>query len=269
MMTDFLRDVRERPVWQPMPQAVRAQLHEDLPRRPTDIAVVLDQFDAWIRPFGNGNTHPLFMGSVSGRGTPAGMVADLLSAGLNSNCGGRDHAGLEVERQVTRWMAEAFGFPADSSGLFVTGTSMANFLGLLVARTKVLGETVRARQGLSARLVAYTSQEAHGCIAQAMEMAGLGSQNLRLIAVDALGRLNDVDTLASTLDCDRAEGRTPSTDLGTAGSVNTGAIDDLAALADLAAAQDVWLHIDGAFGATAAFSAELRPRLVGLDQRIS
>ncbi len=266
-MTDYLRDVRTRPVWQPMPAAARAGLHEGLPKAPSEIAGVLDQFGTTIRPYANGNTHPLFMGWVHGAGTPAGMLAELLSAGLNSNCAGRDHAGVEVERQLTRWMAEAFGFPENSSGLLVTGTSMANFLGVLIARTSAVGDSIRRAglRGLPRELIAYASAEAHSCVAQAMELAGLGSANLRLIETDTDGGIS-LAALESAIARDRLAGGQPFLLVGTAGSVNIGAIDDLEGLAAIARSQGLWLHVDGAFGATAVFSDELRPRLKGLER---
>ena len=141
-------------------------------------------------PFATGNLHPRFMGWVHGAGTPVGMMAEMIAAGLNMNCGGRDHIGLEVERQIVRWMQEAFGYPDGASGLFVTGSSMANFLAVIVAKTNVLGTDTRRLGPQRQRIgnsVAYTSTEAHGCIAQAMELSGLGSENLRRIAGRCFG----------------------------------------------------------------------------------
>ena len=113
-------------------------------RGPRDLHDVLAEVDALIAPFVVGNTHPRFFGWAHGAGTPVGVVAELIAAALNANCGGRDHIGPIVERQIAGWAAEAFGFPAESSGVFVTGTSQANFLGLLVARDAALGHAVRA-----------------------------------------------------------------------------------------------------------------------------
>ncbi|HYL80268.1 MAG TPA: pyridoxal-dependent decarboxylase, partial [Candidatus Acidoferrum sp.] len=125
-MLDYLEHIRERPVWQPIPDAVRARFREALPTQPTDLAVVHDEFLRYILPFATGNTHPGFLGWVHGGGTPVGMLAEMLAAGLNANCGGRDHVPIEVERQIVRWARELFGFPATATGIFVTGTSMAN-----------------------------------------------------------------------------------------------------------------------------------------------
>jgi glutamate/tyrosine decarboxylase-like PLP-dependent enzyme len=266
-MIEHLSDHRSRPVWQPMPPNVRQSFTAPLPTAPQPLATVLDDVATRITPYVTGNTHPMFMGWVHGAGTPVGMVAEMIAGGLNANCGGRDHVGLEVERQVTRWAAEMLGFPDDSSGVLVTGTSMANFLAVLVARDAALGHEVR-RWGLTRtgrELVAYTSAEAHGCIAQAMELAGLGSDNLRRMPVDSLGRL-DHGRLATVIATDRAAGLVPFLIVGTAGTVNTGAIDDLAALADIADRDRLWFHVDGAFGALAALSPTLKPLLAGIER---
>src|SRR5258708_5856141 len=163
----------------------------------------------------------MFMGWVHGAGTPVGMIAEMLAAGLNANCGGRNHIALDVERQIAAWAAELFGSPAEASGVFVTGTSAANHLALLVARNAALGDEVR-RDGLRAsgpQLVAYTSAEAHGCIKQAMEMAGIGSRFLRMIRVDDRGAMR-ADLLAEAIAADRARGLRPFLVAATAGTVN-------------------------------------------------
>jgi len=262
-----LEHVAEGPVWRPTPDQVRERFAEPLPRGPRDLEDVLGDVDALIAPFVVGNTHPRFFGWAHGAGTPLGVVAETIAAALNANCGGRDHIGPVVERQITLWAAEALGFPADSSGVFVTGASQANFLGLLVARDAALGHGVRA-DGLKAeqaRLCAYASAEAHGCVRQAMELAGVGSAALRVIETDATGAMR-LDLLQSAIAADRAAGMTPFLIVGTAGAVNFGAFDDLRSLADIAAAERLWLHVDGAFGALTALSPALRPLTTGLDR---
>jgi glutamate/tyrosine decarboxylase-like PLP-dependent enzyme len=262
---DQLEQVRNRPVWQRMPEKVRTALRTPYPREANDPGDIYSDYVHLISPYPTGNTHPRFMGWVHGGGNAVGMLAELLAAGLNANLGGRDHAPIEVERQVIRWAAELLGFPPESSGLLVTGTSIANLIGVLVARTAALGRDVR-RAGLrGAKLVAYTSEKAHGCIARAMDMAGLGTDALRLIASDAAHRM-DVGALAATIKRDRAEGRLPFMLVGTAGTVDIGAFDDLAGLGTIARAEGLWFHIDAAFGAMAALTPTLRPLLTGADQ---
>jgi glutamate/tyrosine decarboxylase-like PLP-dependent enzyme len=263
---DYLETIRERPVWQPIPDEVRRRFRAAVPTAPSDLAGVHDEFMRHILPFATGNAHPGFMGWVHGGGTPVGMLAELLAAGINSNLGGRDHVPIEVERQITRWMAQIFGFPATSTGLFVTGTSLANFIGVLVARASALGTEVR-QTGVAAgkRLTAYTADKAHGCIAQAMDMSGLGAAQLRAIPTDERHQI-DLNALATAIAADRRAGAQPFLVVGTAGTVDIGATDDLAALADLAAREKLWFHVDGAFGALGMLAPDIAPRLAGIER---
>jgi glutamate/tyrosine decarboxylase-like PLP-dependent enzyme len=264
---DYLEHIRERPVWQPIPPEVRASFRQALPADPEDLATVHETFMRDVLPFGVGNAHPGFMGWVHGGGTPVGMLAEMLAAGLNANLGGRDQMPIEMERQVLRWVRELFGFPDAASGLFVTGTSMANLIGLLVARTFALGTGVR-RQGIAAsdkRLIAYASAGAHGCIAQAMDLSGIGIDALRMVPVNDRHEMQ-VAALERAIARDRSAGLTPFLIVGTAGTVDVGAIDPLAALADIANREKLWFHVDGAYGALAMLATDIAPRLAGIDR---
>jgi aromatic-L-amino-acid/L-tryptophan decarboxylase len=265
-MLDYIATIRERPVWQPIPDVVRAQFREGLPREATDLGDVYRTFTDFIVPYATGNVHPGFMGWVHGGGSAVGMLAEMLAAGLNANLGGRDHVPLEVERQIVEWTREMFGFPQGASGIFVTGTSMANLMAVLVARTSALGREVR-EQGIGndgALLTAYTSKAAHGCITKAMDIAGFGSDALRCIAVDTAHRI-DVAALRAQITGDREIGLRPFLVVASAGTVDIGAIDDLAAIAALCREEGLWFHVDGAFGALGILSADLAPMLTGIE----
>jgi len=266
-MIDYLATIRQRPVWQPIPAVVRAQFDEGLPRQPTELDEVYRVFTSLIAPYATGNLHPRFMGWVHGGGSAVGMLAEMLAAGLNANLGGRDHIPIEVERQIVEWTRLMFGFPASASGIFVTGTSMANLMAVLVARTSALGASVRQDGigGDGARLTAYASKAAHGCIAKAMDIAGFGSDALRCIATDGAHRI-DVASLRDQIARDCESGRTPFLVIASAGTVDIGAIDDLGALAALCRAQRLWFHVDGAFGALGVLSPRLAPRLLGIER---
>jgi glutamate/tyrosine decarboxylase-like PLP-dependent enzyme len=194
------------------------------------------------------------------------MLAEMLAAGLNANLGGRDHIPIEVERQIADWMRQIFSFPETASGLFVTGTSMANLIGILIARTTALGIGVR-RYGVAAapmQPVAYTSAASHSCIAQAMDLSGLGAEQLRLIPTDSRGRI-DLSELERAIAADRSAGRMPFALIGTAGTVDTGAIDDLAGMAQIARREELWFHVDGAFGALGILAPDIAPFLTGIE----
>ena len=268
-MLDYTEGIARQPVWQRIPQEVRERFQRELPVQATPLDEVHEEFLRFILPYTARNGHPGFMGWVQGGGTSVGALAEMLSAWLNANLGGRDQIPLEVERQITEWMRTLFGFPEGGSGLLVTGSSLANFIAVKVARDvrlgfegrrKGVGEMVRA-----GRLVAYASTEVHGCVARAMDMAGLGSDALRLIAADLRHRM-DLEALGAQVARDRREGLTPFLVVGTAGAVDTGAIDDLDGIAALCARERIWFHVDGAFGALAMLCPELAGRLKGIER---
>lgn len=266
-MLDYTREIRTRPVWRPIPDAVRARRRSAAPRSPSELAEVHEEFMRYVLPYAAGNVHPGFMGWVHGGGTPVGMLAEMLAGGLNANLGGRDHIPVEVEREVVRWMSAIVGFPPETSGLFVTGSSVANLIAVVVAREAALGNPNHGRRVAAGAkpLTAYASSEVHGCIGKGLEIAGLGSEALRLIAVDERCRI-DLRALEEAIRRDREAGRTPFLVVGTAGTVNTGAIDDLAGLARLCEREKIWFHVDGAFGALAKLAPELAPRLDGMER---
>lgn len=266
-MFDHLQGLRGEPVWREPSDALRAAFREPPPAAGADLAAVHARFREQILPYSSGNAHPRFMGWVQGGGTVVGMLAEMLAAGMNSNLGGRDHMPIEVERQVIEWVRRIFGFPQGAGGLFLTGTSQANFVGVLMARLRALGPDVRA-EGLGeagGKLVAYASASVHGCVGMALDMAGLGSGRLRRIAVDADHRIR-LDALEAQIAADRAEGLSPFMLIGTAGAVDMGAIDDLDGLAGIAAREDLYFHVDGAFGALAMLAPSLAPRLAGIEK---
>ncbi|MDO9053640.1 MAG: aspartate aminotransferase family protein [Gallionella sp.] len=265
-MLDYIESLRERPVWQPIPAAVREVFQQPLPAQPGDLGAAHEMFMQNVLPYAIGNAHPGFMGWVHGGGTPVGMLAEMLAAGLNANLGGREQMPVEVERQLLRWVRELFGFPETASGLFVTGTSMANLISVLVARTAALGGEVREK-GLSAghKLTAYTSSSAHVSVAQAMDMAGIGTAALRRIPVNAHYQM-DVAALEQAIAADKAAGMTPFIIAATAGTVDVGAIDALAEIADVAQREAVWFHVDGAYGALGRLAADIAPLLQGIER---
>ncbi len=266
-MIDHVADIRARPVWQPIPEAVRARFRAPLPLQPAELGEAYREFTDLILPYATGNVHPGFMGWVHGGGTVVGMLAEMLAAGLNANLGGRDHIPIEVERQIVEWTRQIVGFPSGASGIFVTGSSMANLMAVLVAKTTALGPSVR-EHGLGeagAALTAYTSKAAHGCIIRAMEIAGFGSASLRLIDIDRFHRI-EVSALRAAIAADRQAGSQPFLVVGSAGTVDIGAIDDLAALSALCREQGLWFHVDGAYGALGMLAPDIAPDLAGLER---
>jgi len=261
----LIEGVRERPVWQPVPADILQALSAPLPLDGLGPDATAAEAARMILPYPTGNIHPRFFGWVHGSGTAGGVIAEMLAAAMNSNVGGREHGAVHVERQVIDWCKSLFGFPQAASGLLVSGTSMATVIALTVARNRALGPHARKLGNAGAPLVAYASREAHSSVARACELLGLGSESLRSIAVNTDFRLDPAALLAA-IRADTATGCRPFAVIATAGTVNTGAIDPLAEIAEICAATSVWLHVDGAFGALAMLSEGLAPRLAGIER---
>jgi glutamate/tyrosine decarboxylase-like PLP-dependent enzyme len=213
-----------------------------------------------------GNVHPRFYSWFMGNGTPLGAIGDFLGAIVNPNMGGGNHVAIQVETQVIDWCKEIVGFPAEAGGLLLSGASMANLVALAVARNATADCDLRAL-GVAAQtapLRVYASVEVHSCAQKAVEMLGMGSQSLRKVPVDADYRI-DLQALQRMIDEDRASGCKPACVIGNAGTINTGAVDDLKALAALCKRERLWYHVDGAIGAVVTLAPRRRALLAGIE----
>ncbi len=267
-MFDHIRGIGELPTWRKPPASIKAEFASaEIPRLGGSAEAVYEEFVRDVLPYGIGNAHPRFWGWVMGGGTPVGMLAEMLAAGMNPNVGGFDDSATMVEEQVFRWLAELMGMPPGTSGLLTSGGSMANLLGLAVGRYARAGFDVRGKgmQGGDRLLRVYCSTETHSWLKKAVELMGMGRASLCVVGVDDGYRMR-MDELADAVAADRADGHLPLCVVGSAGTVNTGATDDLVAIADLCEAEGMWFHVDGAFGALAYLSERLRPALRGMER---
>lgn len=260
-----LREASERP-WRPLPDEARAEIDQPLPRGEKSFPDVVERVKHSILPYPTGNAHPRFWGWVMGNGTADGMVADMLAAAMNAHGAGYDQSASAVERRVITWLNELMGYPANASGLLVSGGTMASITGLAVARQVKSGHDIRG-QGLhgAPRLRVYGSAETHSWAEKGCDFLGLGRDAMRRVAADRYGRV-EPEAIREAIREDRRRGEQPICIIGNAGTVDTGAIDNLDALADICQEEDVWLHVDGAFGALAVLSPSLRPLLKGLER---
>lgn len=262
-MMDFLQSVKERPIWEKTAEETKAFLQHDLPEQPQNVEEIYKEFTQYILPFPKGNIHPRFWSWVQGTGTAFGMLADMLASGMNPNVAIGDHAAMYVENQVIEWSKQMLGYPASASGILLSGGSMANITGLTVARN--YAANVRA-QGLKAfpQMVLYCSSETHSCNLKAAEVLGLGAEAVRKIPVNEQFQIR-ISDLRQAIEQDLATGLFPFCVIGNAGTVNTAAIDDLDAIAEICKEFNLWFHVDGAFGALAKLTDEYAKPLKAIE----
>ena len=267
-MLDYMKTVRERPVWQHVPDQVKAHFNSPVPKQPQPPEEIYEEFVEKVLPYPMGNIHPRFWGWIMGTGTVMGAFAELLAASMNTNTGGGDnHIANHVEKQVIDWIKEMLRYPPSASGVLTSGCSAANIIGLTVARNAKAGFNLR-RRGLQCapkKMVLYASQEVHSSIQKAVELLGLGSEALRLLPVNDYFQI-DLQKLKATITKDRENGYLPFCVVGAAGTTNTGGIDDLDALADLCQQENLWLHVDGAFGAWTTLAPRARNKVAGIER---
>src|SRR5271166_834469 len=246
MALERQRHIREQVVWTAPPILQESPI----PATGTSLQHLVDRFQNEILPYATGNTHPMFFGWVHGSGNIYGALGEALAAVMNCNVGGRNHVGTSLEKQVVGWFRDFFGFPKGATGILTSGTSMGTIIALTCARNSRAKWDVQ-RDGIrggNVSMTAYASVAAHSCITKAFDLLGLGRNALRLIPVDANFRM-DVDQLETAIRSDRENGFLPICVISTVGSANTGSIDEVASVADIAAREGLWHHIDGAFGA--------------------
>ena len=264
---EHVATVRDRPVWRPMPPAVEAALSGPAPAGPTPLEEVYALLRRTVLAYPMGNTHPRFWSWFMGAGNFTGALGDFLAAVQGSNLGGGNHAAALVDQQVVGWLRDMVGLPPTAGGTLVNGGSMANLVGLTVARNAMAGIDLR-EEGIAALerpLRFYGSDQLHSCHRKAVETLGLGNRALRRIGTDARFRI-DLAALRAAIREDRDAGLQPACIIGTAGTVNTGSVDDLEALADLAAQERLWFHVDGCIGALVAIAPANAWRVAGIER---
>lgn len=268
-MVDYLQSVRERPPWRHAPEGVKAHFSQPLPMEPQPLDQIYQEFLENVLPYPSGNIHPRFWGWVLGTGTVSGSLAEMLSAAMNVGASGglAYHSANYVEHQVLNWFKEIMGFPGSASGLLTSGCSAANLIGLAVARNAKAGIDLgeRGLQAAPKRLLMYASDQVHSSIHKTVELLGLGCDGMRIIPVNPEFQI-DLSALEEAIRTDRKNGALPICVIGAAGTTNTGAVDDLQALADICRVEDMWLHVDGAFGAWAAIAPRSKELVRGMER---
>src|SRR3954465_111540 len=269
LYAEFLDGLDDMPISRYAPAAeVRAAVVRPVPEQGMSddelIAHLRDVLIEWGVQCG----HPRFLAYVTGSGTVPGAVVDMLASGVNMNVGGwqLSPSASEIEQSLVRWFAGRFGMGDDAAGLLVSGGAMANMVGLKAARDHMAGWDAR-RDGMAAGppLVIYATAETHVVTDRAADALGLGTAAVRRLPVD--DRLRMVPgALREQTRARRSCGRRPMAVVATAGTTSTGTIDPLAEVAEVCAQEQVWMHVDAAYGGPAVLADDLRPLLAGIER---
>lgn len=236
------------------------QMREGPPEQGTPLEPLLDQIFQDYVPRSFTAPGPGYLAYVPGGGVFPAALADLIANTTNRFTGIWQAAPalVQLEANALDWLRDWMGFPPTARGLFTTGGSMATFNAILCARERHLGPDIR-------RGAMYTSDQAHHCVLKAAKLAGIMPDRVRALPSDERYRL-PVDELREAVARDRSAGLIPFCVVSTAGTTNTGAVDPLDAIASLAAAEGVWHHVDGAYGAFFQLCDDTRPVLQGLSR---
>ena len=260
VMTEYLDSLRDRPVYR---HTSSREIHDGfdlaLPKKGTDIDTLLQVFREAIVPFSRQNAHPRMFGYVQSPGTPIAAIADLLASTLNANLTiwRSAPAPVELERLTIDWIRQILGFKTGAGGLFVSGGSMANLIGIAMAR--------HTKDYSSGRLRLYASSETHFSVDKAAALLGIGRENVQHVAVDKRFKMR-VDDLVARITADLEAGYVPFCVVANAGTVNTGAIDPLAEIREIADRFQLWMHVDGSYGAFAVLAESARKLFASMEK---
>ena len=274
-IAELLGDIGDRKVApDTTPAKIRALIGGDgVPEHGEDPHAVLRGAAELLFDHSTFNGHPRFFGYITSSASPIGALADLLAASVNANVGAwqLSPVATEIERQTVRWVAELIGFPVEGGGILVSGGNMANMVCLMAAMRAKANWDVRQHGAASEkRLILYASQDVHTWLEKGADLCGLGLDSVRVVAVDA-NRAMRIDDLRRQVAADRQAGHMPAFVVGTAGSVGIGAVDPLPEIARLCAAEGLWFHVDGAYGAPAGMLTDAPPalRAIGLADSVA
>src|SRR6266516_6693787 len=260
LMTDYLGDLRDRRVYRHMSsREIRDLFDPVLPTEGIDFDGLLKAFRETIVPFSRQNAHPRMFGYVQSPGTALAAFADLLASTLNANLTvwRSAPAPVELERLTIDWIRQILGFNAEAGGLFVSGGSMASLAALAAAR--------QTKDHSSGRLRMYASSATHFSISKAAALLGIARENVRQVAVDERFRMR-VDDLVAKVTADLEAGYVPFCVVGNAGTVDTGAVDPLGEIREVANRFELWMHVDGSYGAFAVLAKSARKLFAGMEQ---
>ena len=255
-IADYLESVSDEPLFPRVePRALYDAFDEPLPRAGEPLERVVAELDEKLLPYCAQVNHPGYFGLITPPPTPVGILGDLLASALNQNVGAYSigPSSVAMERRTVRWLCDLVGYGESAGGNLTSGGTMANFIGLKLARDAVSGDRAQ-HEGLEGRWAAYTSEERHVSVDKAADAVGIGRRHLRILPTDEEFRIR-LDALERAIDDDRRQGIRPMCVIGMGGSTNTGVVDSFADLRRIADRERMWLHVDAAYGGGMLLSA--------------
>lgn len=274
LVLDYFKGLEGRRVYGPVsPMGLDDLFAEDLPEDEGSMSELVQELRAKVFPNTMAIGSRRYFGMMNPSPLPISILADTLASAMNQNAASWRHApaGTAIEKRVLRWFCDLFGLPETSFGTLVDGGSLANITGLKLAINKALGRHLSQLDNVAppgpeiAKLTIYVSDQGHYSFIKAVDLLGLGQEQLRKLPTDDLYRI-DLDALQRTIEADLAAGLHPCCIVGIAGTTNTGSIDKLAILADLAERFGCWYHVDAAYGGAVVLSERYRPMLQGIER---
>ena len=267
LVFEYLTTISERPV---RAENYAGKTIESITAELSTDPVPLDKLIAECRSImdlSRHNGHPRFFGYVASPSTPIGAYADLIASALNANitCWRSGPAGTEIERMVVRWLGALIGYDREAKGLLTSGGSMANMIALLVASRRKFDSSRRGLWNAGPPMTLYASEEVHMSVAKAADILGFGRDHVRVVACDERQRMR-IDSLRKSIEADLREELRPFCVVGSAGTVNTGVVDPLAEIANVAREFDLWFHVDGAYGAPGVLDEGKKHLFAGLER---
>ena len=249
LLADYLEHIEDRPLFPRVePAALNRLFDEPLPEQPESGADVLHELQEKLLPYCTHVNHPGYLGLITPSPNPMGILGDLICSALNQNIGAYSigPSGVAMERRVVRWLTDMIGYGSQAGGNLTSGGTMANFIGLKLARDYASGDRAQ-HDGLRDQWAVYSSEERHVSVDKAVDAVGAGRTALRILPTDDEFRVR-LDVLENTIAGDKKNGIRPMCIVGIFGTTNTGAVDDIAALRRIADREGMWLHADAAYG---------------------
>jgi aromatic-L-amino-acid/L-tryptophan decarboxylase len=266
LLAEYLEHIEEKRVFPDVaPATVNAQFTEQLPQEPCSPDRVLSELEQNLLPYCTHVGHPGYMGLITPSPAPIGVVADFICSALNQNVGAYSigPSAVAMERQVVRWLSNLCGYGDDAGGNLTSGGMTANFIGLKLGRDAVSGDRAQ-QEGIREKCAVYVSEERHVSVDKAVDAIGLGRSALRALPTDAEFQVR-LDALEDAIAKDKKNGIRPLILVGVFGTTNTGAVDDIRELRQIADREGMWLHADAAYGGGMLLSHEWSMRNRGLE----